>query len=493
MTSVEFQSLLISGTNTTMLAIFRIFFILLSVSLSNGIKHSQIGGGIRANQSVETAPKFIDLNNDVLYIILYKLELQELLQIAKTIPQISGIIREVFRRKYSTNKLSINFDQHFCKNGPEVECVNNTITVHDLNSLVNMFKHFGNFFQNVLIHHDPTTDSSIMEMINRSMNQHCSESLKSLQLKFGNKIADFEGFTTPFKRVEEFSAHIKAHKLNAFKPLNEIFPYLRKLNLTLERDVNVSFIEGHFPHLRYFKLSVGENFNLGERMRLIEQLKGMIMKNPEIQSVELNLRYPKCFIQFLSEALPNLEYLKIYNLQICNSDTLRFENVKHFVLSILHPDDIKHLNKLSLPNLQSLEMSKLSSYFGKWIQFFKRHSHVRQLYVNGSLTIYQMNELVANLPNLFHFSIENQFYYGLESIVWIIQNYEQFEKVEFICQENTIPMDDVITLQEEFQRNWTVEAVECAMSGGSRAGLVFKRKQLIQECPINIEEPLFEV
>lgn len=42
-----------------------------------------------------------DLNNDVLYIILHRLELNHLINTAEAIPQLSDIVGEMFRRKYS--------------------------------------------------------------------------------------------------------------------------------------------------------------------------------------------------------------------------------------------------------------------------------------------------------------------------------------------------------------------------------------------------------
>lgn len=117
-----------------MIAVFLTFLsLLISGSCSSEINIEQNGNEIKAVQSNTVPLNLINLNSDILYMILYKLELSELLKAAESIPELSDLIYEVFRRKYSKNTRSVQVrvynhtdSSHI---GNSVKFIDNTIII----------------------------------------------------------------------------------------------------------------------------------------------------------------------------------------------------------------------------------------------------------------------------------------------------------------------------------------------------------------------------
>lgn len=332
--------------------------------------------------------------------------------------------------------------------------------VHGYQNCLDMIKYFGRYLENVSIRFGYTTDSSTIEDINRSLNRYCSESLKSLQMNYQSKVFNFEGFTKPFDDVEEFSAEISKYEQNASRPLNEVFPNLRRLDLRLSTDENITFIDGKFPHLDQVHLKV--DIYSAKKMKLIEPLEGTIKKSPTIQCMEFNFFYPDNFLQFLSEALPNLERLKMNHLRIAENDTLRFENLKQLILNSPSAD-IKNLEKLSLPHLESFETFYTSSRENELKHFLRRHNGLKRLYLTDFPNLLNnaeyLNVFLTVSPNLVELKIKLNSYNGIEQVDQFIRSHEQFEKVDFEYASWTVSEADVQALKEQLQSEWTVEGV----------------------------------
>lgn len=450
-----------------------VFLTLLAVLLSScyfctkGSEINQNGNEFRTIQRGNLTTEFIDLDEDVLDIIFNPLELHELLYTAEVFPQLSGIIGDVFRRKYLNNgsliKVYIHLpDRSISSYHPRraVKLIDNVIMTNDRRDSISLLKYFGHFLENVIIQYNGI--NSDLKIINTLLNKSCLETLKHLQLNFA-EMNDMEQLKIPFKGVEEFSTFISKHKLKSSMKLNELFPNLRQLNLTLQRDVDISFIDGQFSHLNQFRFTVPSDGNAKKRMQLIKQLRGMLMRNPTIQSIDINFMYPPNFLKFLSRTMSNLEHLKLNNLVIDNFDPVKFDNVKSFV-SKMSCLDVKHLHRLTLPSLESLEMWYSSKCFDKWIQFLSYHTQLRQLRIIGFSDLLEniphLNALTTSLPNLRDLTVEAYFYNGTERIAWFIQNNKQFEKVHFKFRDRSIHGRDVTALQQQLQDEWTVAPIK---------------------------------
>lgn len=462
-----------------------IFAALLSCSNGIGTSHNGNESGLH-HQSGQM--KLLDLNFDILYLILHRLELNELLNVAETFPELSNIIDEVFRRKYLKNKplIKVNINNRF-ESGPigsAVKFANNTIRIDEREDCVYMLKHFGRFLQNINIIYI-TNNSSDVDVINQSLNKYCTKSLKQLQSDFPFVAFNLEKFTKPFEEVEVFTSYITEYELKPSQPLrlNEIFPNLRRLDITLDTaDLNINFINGVFPHLNHFRLIVQQRFSDPKSVDLFKHLKETITKNPTIRSIEINLKYPKNFLKFLSQALPDLEHLKLNHFRIDNSETVQFKSLKKIVLNAFFPANMTNLPYLKLPHLESLEMAYLPGFFDEWRQFFKNHTHLKRLCIreNSNLVghLPQLNALVATLPNLRDFTISIFSYNGIESVARLIRTYEQFGNVQFIFEERSqlLQATDVTALQQQYQNEWTIKGIE---NDNFIVGFSFERKHPI--------------
>lgn len=459
--------------------LFAFFAVLISATSSNIVEAIQNKDRIEMYQNVKNATNFFDLNIDVLDIILYQLELKDLLKTAEAMSELSDLIGDVFRRKYLKNEPSINihlygrYSSVYTKQPVKFVAQTNTVEINDLQDSINMLKYFGHFFHNVMLHYI-TSENADMEIINSNLNKYCLKTLKRLHLEF-NLVGSFP---VPFSGVEELSIRLDEYKLNTSKPLSDLFPNLRRLNLLLDQDINIKFIDGKFSHLDHFDFIVRESFIRANRIETFDQMKEMIKKNPTIRNIKMILNFPDYIVKFLSETLPNLESLELRHLRIDQFDTVHFANVKNFILHILDLDDIKNLEKLSLPRLESFETSSFSN-FNEWIQFLKKHNHLKRLQVIDNYNLFrnitQLNELVADLPDLVDLTIKFMFYSGMEDIIWFIRNHESFENVRFEFPDwRSIPGSDVTELQQQFQNVWRVEGI--VKSESIIVGFVFKKE-----------------
>lgn len=250
----------------------------------------------------------------------------------------------------------------------------------------------------------------------------------------------------------------------ASRPLDEIFPNLRQLYLTLRTGMNVSFLDRQFPYLNHFHLEMYENNDAIKRMKMIEQLKGMVLKNPTIRSIAVLFDYTPNFLQFLREALPSLERLNLDRLLMDNSDNVQFDHVKSFAFHTQNTTSINNLRKLSFPHLDSLEIIYTPNCINEWIQFFRRHTQLKQLYVHGHSDLFgkipELNRLVASLTNLIDLTMKSHYFLGINPIAQFIRNKDQFEKIHLQFEEGiTITKPDVIALRQYFQNNWTIKAI----------------------------------
>lgn len=438
-----------------------VFVLLLNSCCSSGIETDQTGHKTQTKHSGKVSQKLIGLNFDVLYTILHQLELNELFNAAEAVPEFSDITKAVLRRKYLKNEPSIKciiedrFDSDLTER--KLDFVDNKIDIHGYRDCMNMLENFGHTLQSVIIEYGRKTDNSTAKIINRSLDQYCSESLKRLQLDYWSEIVydAMEGFTRPFSGVEEFTVDMPDVERKTPKPLTELFPNLRRLDLTCPTYAKATFIEEHFPHLKDFHLKIPSH-GRSHAMESYQPIKEMIRRNNAIQSIEFDFEYPDNFLQFLSETTPNLESLKIQCLKIL--DSIQFEKLKKLHINI-GTNSMKYLEKLSLPNLQSLTTTFWPSREDDLRQFFTRHTQLKQLrFVNFIYTLPQLPRLNVWAPNAVDLSIDFRGRYdGVEVITHFLQNNQQLENVCFeypYVWENA--QAHIQILQERFRNEWTI-------------------------------------
>lgn len=471
------------------LRIFKMKFIFITIfAMFVGSSYSsktemkcQIEEKIKVDECEEVEIHLIDLSDDILYKILYYLELQDLLHASESMPQRANITDEVFQRKYLKNEPLVRVYVHIRHAGHAVKFFDNEITIYGHSYGKRVFKQFGGFLKNIKVHYDTFVDNFPAEIINRFLNRYCSESLKRLQLDYWSDLIDLSDFEIPFKNVDELivTASVALKEITAPKSMNELFPNLHRINLKFEKDSNISFIDGQFVLIDHFHLTV-RYIDDAKRPEMIEQLKEFIIKNPSIRSIEISLDYSPNFLKFLSKTLLDLESLNINPLRIDDNDTVQFEKVKTLVIDKSVESNQKNLDKIALPRLETFKTSFFPSCFYELKEFFRRHTQFKQLHFIKFLTSLDsdpgLNELLADLTELVDLRINLYSYSGIEQITGFIRSNQQCEKIRLEFPVG-FKVTEVAALKQQFQNEWKVKGTK--KNGRFIRGISFDRRQRI--------------
>lgn len=424
-------------------------------SSSSGRELDQNVNGHKTVQNRKNHTKFDNLNDDILYLILNQSGLDTQLSMAHVNSRSSNMAHFVVRRKYKNHSIDIAFD----RDAEEILLENNNrITIYNLPFALNMFKNFGHYFRAIKIRDDSLELVDVTKIINQ-ITKYCSKSVKRLELESKNHDL-LDKFTETLEQVEELiidDGVLNARQLSVEKPLNELFPNLRRL-IIYSRCQRVNFINSELPHSLHFEIFIG--YSIGPNTRIVENVKEFIQKNPTIRSLEIGF-YHATMIHFISQHLPQLESLTLYNLGI-ESDELRMENVKEFRLTT---DDIclSSYDKLSLPRLVSLDI-RYTGDFRRWVPFLNKHPLVRHLH-SSDIVIGpdHINELMANYTNLSDVTIDTCHNWELDTIVQFMENHQKLEKFQIrVSKAELFPelSQRRTDLLEQFGDEWIVEELE---------------------------------
>lgn len=179
--------------------------------------------------------------------------------------------------------------------------------------------------QNLTVYKKPgkrvqITDLSLAEIILK----HFGDLIKNLQISenFTNDILRRRRCSTPFPEVEHLSVDIKEVTCD-IGTFGQMFPKLRALDLTLQSDIDYSFIDCELPLLEnlYIRLT-------NDSQQRMDQIERFMRKNPQIKSIVI-IGFPQNYVKIINELLPNIENFTIPTINTRN-DTVRLENVKHF-------------------------------------------------------------------------------------------------------------------------------------------------------------------
>lgn len=392
--------------------------------------------------------QFTDLNDDVLYLIMENLELEDLISTIEAIPSFSDILEVVVRRKYLGYDLKIYL--WYGQNRFYLNKVEKYIQIYDLQPILTTLKLFGNNFQSITL--DYTTVSSVdLRIIVETIYKYCSKSMKSLVLKDVTEHL-LNQLVQPLE-VEELNCTIhfaswyqKQIPDNSFKPWNQVFPKLQRLNLELKHILD--FIDCEFPKLEHLGLNT-ERFN-GNNTDVVES---MIQKNPQIKSVTLGRFQP--FGKFIASQLQNLEILRIGSLGFLN-ESITFENVKNFVVNRC---DIQNINYLTFPQLESLKLLYFTDQINEILPFFKRHLHVNHLdlSLHTDFRTIPLVDMTVDFPNLIDVTIRRNNYLGTNNITEFIEQHEKLQRFRFTTLRGSFTEDvKVESFLEKFGNEWEI-------------------------------------
>lgn len=403
--------------------------------------------------------KFIDLCDDVQFLIFERLDFIDLMNLIDAIPQTYSLAIEFI------SKYEILISDVFQAGIPKFYCNahRKRIEIHNIDLLCDVLKRFGDSIHKIedLTHYG---DPDQLAIISRSINEYGQDSLTCLELGEIKKNA-FEQFTVPFKRLEDLTFTVRAKQFrNGSLPVNKLFPNLRRLNIISKSNekIDFSYIVGHFPLLQELHMKGLTNLNTLEQRK---QMDEFIRENPQIRTIEVESS-PDDYTKFLAETLPNLESLKLDNFNVWGDD-VQIESVKHFNLNFFSPNAI---DKLTFSHLESLEIKYSVQLFKSWLEFFKNHHDLSRLHVEvfHNERDVRLDELMNEMPNLVEISFNCLRCVNTEMVTQIIKNHKNLMKFKFLT---LMPQDDLSILRKRFDYDWDIYDVKSCWNG-----LLFERK-----------------
>lgn len=378
-------------------------------------------------QSNENGNKteFIGMNLDCVMLVLERLGLPELLNVARINDEFGILAVGVFRRKYShlqvlveddfefpeepseLNRVTGAFGQIFRKIGiignemPQFDVTESHIQLDGYDTIVNTFKCFGQairklkFTTSFLYHY--STEKFVAELISN----FTSDSLVDVEFAdINEKLLTY--ISKPLVGVETVrmsGVHLGSLP-NGF-PLNELFPNVRRLDLSALSGDHLDYFNCHIPNLEHFSINgiIARNGNNQDETYFTT----MIQQNPQIQSIDFYGTDSK-LLRLVNTQLSHLDALGLSQFDM-RAGHLQFENVTK--LSI-HSEKGSPEN-LHFPRLQTLYANVAIDHFDEWQHFLNEHSHLTRVHLKYfNLNNAQFQQLTANLGNVEEFTLDHR-------------------------------------------------------------------------------------
>lgn len=414
--SREFSISLIIASITVNLKMRPIFFTLLVVLWTCDSSN----GNQLIDQNIGNNTQFTDLNDDVLYIIFYRIGLTNLINLAEINPRLQDLADQVIQSRYRQKTLSIDLKLPRTQSCEETE---NKVTIYDFDLALEVFKYFGSYFRWLeFLYRSTTTSDADLERFFEFLNKYCSKSLVRLDMEFMQDL--FEKFTYQFEAIEELKIRSNLDTFPETRPLNKTFPNLRRFTLYSRLGTVYSFKSIKFKRLEYFAID-GNDLNDSKNNEFVKEI---IRLNPTIRSLDLKIS-DRTLAKFISLHLPTLENLTIHHL---GNDTVEFLNLRSLNYIDIDKDNFDSIEKLSMPRLESLKAYFNLAHSNKWKQFFNKYSQLRRLHIEESSYVNFFNELrnvdqvVSSLVNLT--DVEFGMLVEHESLIRLLQNHKKLNR-----------------------------------------------------------------
>lgn len=320
---------------------------------------------------------FGDLNYDCQLMILELMDFEALLSLSETNKEYASITNEFIRRKLATKTVVLqkkDFDP--TADEPELTVVESyTQLLIARANYTRIFEKVGSFIRKLRIDYtwvqnEQDTDTrNVIALANR----YC-DSLTEFELK--TRDAEYlDVVEQPFSNVEvvTLAGDFRAPGSTTWK-LNRMFPKMRSLRLLVPFVRKRSDLAEHFPNLEHLH-------SLGMHIDYVSNtdFKRLIEKNPQIKSLSLHFGSFK-FLKFVSEQLPNLEYLDLEYTTTPHDGHVYFRYVK--VLKIMpHMTSTDYPLIMTFRKLEEFTLSGLwTNVTAHWVTFIQRHENLQKLY-----------------------------------------------------------------------------------------------------------------
>lgn len=404
--------------------------------------------------------KLTEMNVDVLFITLNYLDTFDLLRVSQTNAKFHSVAAAVFRHKYHYVKMSAEMSQgyHFKAKQEDdkvhIDNENKHLTIFDFEHGIELLKRFGKSMKKIEISRFISHYDANMVEICRNVNEYASE-ITYLRLEVINEIL-LSNFTAPFVQLEELECSFLEERRTTPRMVNELFPNLKKLTVSLLGNVAPSFFVANFPHLETVKyinkliLSSTTSHQLN-----ISKVEDFLEKNPQIRSIDYQ-HFPDSFIKVVHKHLPKLERICLSSLDLVN-ETLHFESVKDLTLTSMHRNSIE---KILFSHLESFTYNNwrqsTPEYFDSFRRFFEMNRSLKRLHLSINFIernlFEQLEALLADLSNLAEVTLKFYYYVEADVIIRFIRNHKNLTKFEFIIWNST--EEDMDVIRKKLEGEW---------------------------------------
>lgn len=413
--------------------VFLCNFLLFNDCLTAYTDGDSLHSEIRQRNNGESEIKMSPLNEDFLYPMFDESTLEQMLQFAKN-PRISAFVQKhifpVKYREYWFNLVGIN----------DVNVVElfKSVNICGFNFFLEIIKHFGGSIKKLDIKRADIMIDERSEELCQYVNEYCSDSLTSFTM--GTiKRNTLTQLTKPFSKLEDLKFFITTNLVESDRSINDIFPKLQRLifgfySYEFDDDFNDnSFIDCTIPHMKHLEIVLIVK-NRSHLTTVHKQLKNMLRKNPQIQSLSYghSIGHAGDFIQVINECLPKMENFTINDLDP-EMQPVHLENVKYFTV---RGDAAGPFERLSFSSLESLNMLysanlEIGSARNSWITFFKNHQNIKAFHCTVLRSNVGLVELLDELPSLNEIGILSYGNYDFNIISRLIENHEHLLKLEY--------------------------------------------------------------
>lgn len=416
-----------------------------------------LANSCHSSEVEEPSLTVVDLDDKALYFIIDELTFVDTLNLAVLHPILSDVANDVFRDKKTTDELNIMShilaphmshrpiqDYQYGATGP--------IRVSKVRTALNIIENFGSSFGRISINYNYIKLRDRITLT-RYLNKHASKTVKHLELRPINQ-AVLNELKTPFKQLEDLSIGFHSQRPGSSKRWNHLFPKIQRLSITISPVSGFDLVDCQFPLLKHLGLRISKS-----AWSKADQIENLVKINPTVESIELDAFYTQQFLDRMLQYLPNLQNLTLHSWNI-ESDSVRLDNVKNLNVAT---SNAKSINKLIIPQLESIEMHYSTNHSDKWIEFFNAHPHLLRLHMIESFTSNELplNEFTESLPKLTDVTFLYTTKIPVDNIIKFIDNHAALQQFSFAYQVLEVLVkefeNETKKLKELYENNWTIK------------------------------------
>lgn len=390
--------------------------------------------------------------------IIDGLDLKNLLNFAKTYPQIRDIVLMSIRKIIPFEAVNIfTRNNDICimvyLNYPDKTTT--TSLAVDFDVVLDLFECYGHLIIKLEVDYWRKRDEN--DTFNKYVTKYVAPSLKEITLEFWatysyanksplNSLGPFP--LTESVKIITTESYEFLSKLN----LTEIFPGVRIFyGNSLTPELGILILQ-HFPNLIHVSLPDDWGTNSSYYGMIAQTLE----LNPQIKSLQIW----KCdwtIVQLVHRILPDIESLIINKLVISNdqhlTETLCFNNMKEFGFCVLETYG-KNLERIPLAfgNLETIFING-NNFTSHWINIILENKNLKRIDAYNAINDTHLQQIANGLPNLEKMELLNENgYASINGIVQFMENANHLKSIDLIFID--VNIEDLDAFAKKMSNEW---------------------------------------